>query len=140
MNSFRSHRSGPHRSDASASQTNPEPHRETSDSDGPEASTSSNIASSIPPEIAAELHAATLAVVLHTESHELKRSCASYWTRVMARHYRDEAVVERLRSHLRAVQRRAWRQAEQLGGGLIARGLAELTQGIRDDGPIDLEW
>ncbi len=90
-------------------------------------------------EAVADLHAATLAVILHTESLELKTSCASYWTRVLARHYRDDAIVERLRMHLRAVQRRAWQQAEALGGGLIARGLAELVQGTRDDGPIELE-
>ena len=88
----------------------------------------------------ADLHAATLAVVLHTESLELKSSCASYWTRILARYYRDEAFVERLRTHLHAVQRRAWKQAEALGGGLIARGLAELVRGTRDEGPIELEW
>ena len=96
-----------------------------------------------PPKIQAavtDLHAATLAVILHTESLELKTSCASYWTRVLARHYRDEAVLDRLRAHLQAVQRRAWQQKDALDGGLIARGLSTLVQGTSYAGPIELEW
>lgn len=134
MTSSQSHRSG-----ASASQTNLASEREPSLSDGPEPSSTSS-PDPISLDLAAELHAATLAVVLHTQSHELKRSCASYWTRVMACYYRDEAMARRLRCHLHAVQRRAREQAEALGGGLIAQGLPDLVQGTRDDDPIDLEW
>ena len=77
-------------------------------------------------EAAAELHAATLAVLLHLKHPEVREATTAYWTRVLSRYHAVPDIQERVEAYLADVEARAARQASELEEGIYAERLGQV--------------
>ena len=67
-----------------------------------------------------ELHAATYAVILHTESEALRDGCDSYWTRVLDQYHGDATMTKKLMDSLNDMEQRAQLHAAAMAESISA--------------------